>query len=763
MRFLIVFCFFTTVVLAQTNEDIRYVLSKSCFNSSFDDFGVRRIAGRYFMISASVDADRSIYKDPITGRPFTDLYELKECTKIDAYLKNEPLGQEILLSSPQNDGNISGDMFGKVIFFSSNYFDSLGGKSGLFYVKRLKNGWSNPYFFPFNSREYDVIHPCFDPYANQLYFSSNLPGGKGGFDLYSISFDGKSFGKPVAISGVNSEHNEVFPSVREKTLYFSSNRKGVGGLDVYGFVDGQVNLLPKEVNTPYDDFDYYPMGSNTGFLSSNREQQGKNDEVYFVTNTQVPLHVLDLDDEEKIIQEITQNISLYSQLNSTPVIQQKLTELKGNRSKVEGYLNQLQTLNLSLNEFIPTFLSTLVQELVHTSKSDLDTKDQWVLALVVQFQTLSTTHDSVSFTIAREKLLSVLDAINPTARVTYETSLGSMLKDGLTRISLMKLTEQHIDQLLEKNEGLYFTAISEKSEGISDEQWNRLAKTQAGLTQQLALLDEKRKLDELQRKLTEQSKQMELLMAEFQATLMQDRWSEFSAIDSLFMLFKSNPTEENTLKLMEALQKFNPSVIEEMRTKLQASITQRDALTRTKDSLEILASKFNEQYIQDYTSLTTSIRKGETIGAKDELERMKQEYGINFTATAQKILDNNVFSEQDLTSKFSSVGNILFDFDSYTLTKMAKAQLDSVIVLFLQQPNTKLLLNGYTDNTGRASYNLKLSKKRAASVFRYLTKHGVPRKALVLFYHGEKFPSVENATREGRKLNRRVELKFQVN
>lgn len=763
MRFLIVFCFFTTVVLAQTNEDIRYVLSKSCFNSSFDDFGVRRIAGRYFMISASVDADRSIYKDPITGRPFTDLYELKECTKIDAYLKNEPLGQEILLSSPQNDGNISGDVFGKVIFFSSNYFDSLGGKSGLFYVKRLKNGWSNPYFFPFNSREYDVIHPCFDPYANQLYFSSNLPGGKGGFDLYSISFDGISFGKPVAISGVNSEHNEVFPSVREKTLYFSSNRKGVGGLDVYVFLDGQVKLLPKEVNTPYDDFDYYPMGSNTGFLSSNREQQGKNDEVYFVTNTQIPLHVLDLEDEEKIIQEITQNISLYSQLNSTPVIQQKLTELKGNRSKVEGYLNQLQTLNLSLNEFIPTFLSTLVQELVHTSKADLDAKDRWVSSLVVQFQTLSTTHDSVSFVTAREEVLSVLDELNPAARLTYEASGAALLNDGLARIRLLKLTEQSIDQLLEKNEGLYFTAISEKSEGISEEQWNQLAKTQAGLTQQLALLDEKRKLDEMQQKLTEQSKQMELLMAEFQATLMQDRWSEFSALDSLFMVFKSNPTEENTLKLMEALQKFNPSVIEEMRTKLEASITQRDALTRTKDSLEILASKFNEQYIQDYTSLTTSIRKGETIGAKDELERIQQEYGINFTPTAQKILDNNVFSEQDLTSKFSSVGNILFDFDSYALTKIAKTQLDSVIVLFLQQPNTKLLLNGYTDNTGRASYNLKLSKKRAASVFRYLTKQGVPRKALVLFYHGEKFPSVENATREGRKLNRRVELKFQVN
>lgn len=763
MRFLIVVCFLTSVVLAQTTDDTRYILSKSCFNTTYDDFGVRRIAGRYFMISASVDSDQSIHKDPITGRPFTDLYELKGCNKVDAYLKNESLAQEILLSSPQNDGNISGDMFGKVIFFSSNYFDSLGGKSGLFYVKRLKNGWSNPYFFPVNSRNYDVIHPCFDPYDNRLYFSSNMPGGKGGFDVYSMSFDGSNFGKPVAMSELNSEHNEVFPSIKDKTLYFSSNRKGFGGLDVYALKEGQVILLPKEVNSPFDDFDYYPMGSNTGFLSSNREQNGKNDEVYFVTNTQVPLHELDLEDEEKIIQEITQNIGLYSQLNATPVIQQKLNELKGNRNKVEGYINQLQGLNLSLNESIPSFLSTIVQELVHTSNIDLDTKDQWVSSLAVQFQILSTTHDSVSFTAAREKLLSVLDAINPSARVTYETSLGSLLKDGLTRISLLKLTEQNIDQLLETNEGLYFTAISEKSEGISEEQWNQLAKTQAGLSQQLALLDEKRKLDELQRKLTEQSRQMDLLMAEFQATLMQDRWSEFSALDSLFMVFKSNPSEENTLKLMEALQKFNPSVIEEMRAKLEASITQRDALTRTKDSLGIVASKFNEQYTKDYISFTTSIRKGETIGAKDELNRIKQEYGLDFTVTAQKILDNNIFSEQDLTSKFSSVGNILFDFDSYALTKLAKAQLDSVIVLFLQQPNSKWLLNGYTDNTGRASYNLKLSKKRAASVYRYLTKHGVPRKALVLYYHGEKFPSVENATREGRKLNRRVELKFQVN
>ena len=44
----------------------------------------------------------------------------------------------------------------------------------------------------------------------------------------------------------------------------------------------------------------------------------------------------------------------------------------------------------------------------------------------------------------------------------------------------------------------------------------------------------------------------------------------------------------------------------------------------------------------------------------------------------------------------------------------------------------------------------------------YLIKKGVPRKALVIYYHGEKFPSVENSTREGRKLNRRVELKIEL-
>ncbi|HEX7670017.1 MAG TPA: OmpA family protein, partial [Polyangiaceae bacterium] len=71
---------------------------------------------------------------------------------------------------------------------------------------------------------------------------------------------------------------------------------------------------------------------------------------------------------------------------------------------------------------------------------------------------------------------------------------------------------------------------------------------------------------------------------------------------------------------------------------------------------------------------------------------------------------------------------------------------------------TKISVEGHTDNRGAAAYNKKLSERRAASVVRWLTGHGIDAKRLASAGFGMEKPLDENSTDEGRQRNRRVEF-----
>jgi OOP family OmpA-OmpF porin len=79
--------------------------------------------------------------------------------------------------------------------------------------------------------------------------------------------------------------------------------------------------------------------------------------------------------------------------------------------------------------------------------------------------------------------------------------------------------------------------------------------------------------------------------------------------------------------------------------------------------------------------------------------------------------------------------------------------------VFKQHPSAHALILGYTDNTGSASYNKKLSQKRADSVRTYLIKQGVSPSKLETRGKGESNPIASNKTRTGRLENRRVQVK----
>lgn len=88
---------------------------------------------------------------------------------------------------------------------------------------------------PFNNPLYSYAHPSVSEDGNTLYFSSDMPGGYGGMDLYRVTRTNGRWGTPFNLGpAINTIEDEVFPFFVNSTLYFSSNgHGGLGGLDIF--------------------------------------------------------------------------------------------------------------------------------------------------------------------------------------------------------------------------------------------------------------------------------------------------------------------------------------------------------------------------------------------------------------------------------------------------------------------------------------------------------------------------------------------------
>jgi len=102
---------------------------------------------------------------------------------------------------------------------------------------------------------------------------------------------------------------------------------------------------------------------------------------------------------------------------------------------------------------------------------------------------------------------------------------------------------------------------------------------------------------------------------------------------------------------------------------------------------------------------------------------------------------------------------VYFDFGTATLTKESYPALMEIAQSIQQNPNMRVEIHGHTDNVGSADLNLKLSERRAYAVANFLARYGsISPNRLKIQGCGESEPVAPNDTKEGRQLNRRVEL-----
>ncbi len=103
-------------------------------------------------------------------------------------------------------------------------------------------------------------------------------------------------------------------------------------------------------------------------------------------------------------------------------------------------------------------------------------------------------------------------------------------------------------------------------------------------------------------------------------------------------------------------------------------------------------------------------------------------------------------------------GDVLFQTDSDVLRPGAVDRLRPLAAYLRGNPGTRVAIDGYTDARGSDAHNQALSERRAASVQSAFDAMGVTRARFAVAGHGERDPVATNATSEGQRLNRRVEV-----
>jgi hypothetical protein len=168
-------------------------------------------------------------------------------------------------------------------------FDPLG----LYFAENIEESWTNIRPFEYNDAQAWLFSPALSGDGRTLYFSSNVDGGEGGFDLYVSHLKGALWSKPENLGpNVNSPENEIYPSIQEsgRLVYSTEGRdENKAGYDLFEtvYTDGQwIEALKLEApfNSLSNDYHaWFSEDMKSGYLTSDR-QGGSKDIFEFATD-----------------------------------------------------------------------------------------------------------------------------------------------------------------------------------------------------------------------------------------------------------------------------------------------------------------------------------------------------------------------------------------------------------------------------------------------------------------------------------------------
>lgn len=269
----------------------RYVVRQyKLINSNRSDFAPMYLGadGDQLFYTTTNEKVKGDNHSEITGTKKPDIWVMKK-NEQGKWLKPEAVEGE--LNTEVEEGICSFSPDGQMMYLTrARREPNASTVVEIFTSQRSDASWSAPQKFEITADTLSSYgHPAVSPDGNWLYFSSDMPGGQGGYDIWRINLKERAGSLENLGEFINTPGNEQFPYMRtDSLLYFSSDgRPGMGGLDIF-----RAQLKPSggwnvtnmgfPMNSAGDDFGitFDPTGGERGFFSSSRGDGRGYDHIY---------------------------------------------------------------------------------------------------------------------------------------------------------------------------------------------------------------------------------------------------------------------------------------------------------------------------------------------------------------------------------------------------------------------------------------------------------------------------------------------------
>lgn len=343
-------------VINKNSKGIRFILNEVTVNSELSEIGTSFFKNKFIILSNKKRRHYETTKDSISGIPNNNLY----CVNVDSTGNlSFPLLFSSAIDTKNNEGTIAFSPDENTVFFTQSskekpnvyklYKATLDVKSDKY--------WTNVTELKLMEEDYSIETPYVSHDGKKLYFSSNIPGGHGGFDLYEVAIlDNGDLGAPMNLgSKINSKEDEKFPFVSEdnKFLFFSSKgHVNLGGYDVF-----RSSITKEGYNTPFnlggtlnsrkDELAFIVVNENKGYVSSDKTATDGNYDIYRYTLKNAPNTVSKLTIKEQVSGIPLPNTKVVVKNEFGTVLANGLTDQNGNISII---YNPLTLYNLSIEK-----------------------------------------------------------------------------------------------------------------------------------------------------------------------------------------------------------------------------------------------------------------------------------------------------------------------------------------------------------------------------------------------------------------------------